>query len=178
MRSKISALLDCVLWALNKHLLRFRSWAAVYGVAKSQTRLKRLSSSSSRSCLLHQLVLSIFPTKLLCESTWLCLSLMYLGLWSRTASLLRYLTLASHPRLRIKTQESFKMMPLHVAPPRIFVTSKQSENRSFLKLYPLFSWNESERAFLWNKSHISKNIYQHLCNRFFKLSIYFTVFTP
>ena len=40
-------------------------WAAVYGVAKSQTRLKRLSSSSSRECLsgaviaLFQLWLSV-----------------------------------------------------------------------------------------------------------------------
>ena len=33
-------------------------WAAVYGVAQSQTRLKRLSSSSSSSTLSHSVVLT------------------------------------------------------------------------------------------------------------------------
>ena len=38
-------------------------WAAVYGVAQSRTRLKRLSSSSSSSSILHELTQCFCQTK-------------------------------------------------------------------------------------------------------------------
>ena len=52
-------------------------WAAVYGVAQSWTRLKRLSSSSSSvyiSRLLLKFVLP-FPSPTMCASLYICISL-------------------------------------------------------------------------------------------------------
>ena len=50
-------------------------WAAVYGVAQSRTRLKRLSSSSSSSSPL--LLQGIFPTQGLKPGLWHCRQMLY-----------------------------------------------------------------------------------------------------
>ena len=89
-------------------------WAAVYGVAQSQTRLKRLSSSSSSSSILFQI---LFPYRLLqnIECNSLCytvgpcrLSVLYIFYCSRKIHsqvckpLTQINSLLFHGKLRIK----------------------------------------------------------------------------